>query len=198
MFVGGGSGALYPVDDERQIAICSDVRVGDLYEELLSDPIEGRYVLDDNRVRIKFSGEDAFEVVKGGDLALQGHYLVHLRTIKLNPHSPGVDPDGEYYAIFKQSGNPEVRVELGNITPGVEFPLEVMVLLDNKGGDSWFAVFCDKWGADPVVFEAYQAPIDGKRWLYTETVCGMDGALVEFRTYAGTQAIAKSVDSEQK
>lgn len=180
---GSSAGGLPPVDNAREIATFT-IPNETLFSEHTSDLKQSGDLLTEGlTAKLKLAGIAHLPAMREGELQLQRLYTVRLRSIFLSKTNEKVVDNGKYYAVISQTGNEDVKVDLGSIPVNITFPLEKLILFKNYGGESRIRVFRDKWGKDPVVFEGYQAPTDGKRWVFMGEIRGSEINMPSIMTF---------------
>lgn len=173
--VGGSASFSLPIENSRELAMFSIPPGESLFTEHKAEISEGTGILKETEIAtLSLTGRLPLPTAEDGTLQLQHRYTIRLRSIRLSRSKSGVVDGGKYYAIIQQAGNPDIRIDLGVIPAGITFPLEHLVLLANRGGDSRIRVYRNKFGKDPLVFEGYQAQTDGTKWLWTKEVKSLD------------------------
>ena len=163
----------------------------ELFATQTSEPQpEGNALLRDLSATLALQGGVRHDQCKQYGLDLQKPYVIRVKSIRLSSANEDVVEDGKYYLELSQTGLKEsLRFDLGNIPCDTDWPLEILVVARNRGGEGQIKIYRDKllW-RDPVIFEAKQGRTDGRSWLFIGDVTDDFGSTVSFETFSADRA----------
>lgn len=186
----GATAGFIPVENARVVATFSVGPGQELFATQTSEPQpEGNALLRDLSATLTLQGGVRHDQCKQYGLDLQKPYVIRVKSLRLSSANEDVVEDGKYYLELSQTGLKEsLRFDLGNIPCDTDWPLEILVVARNRGGEGQIKIYRDKWWRDPVVFEAKQGRTDGRSWLFIGDVTDDFGSTVSFETFSADRA----------
>lgn len=185
-FVGGaGASQAVPVEGARLVAsFAAPIEKFGLNGELVKDIESTDDLLLNGKAKLQMHGYKRTDVVAEGGLKLQKNYLVRLRSVKLSSTHKKFKEGADYYMEVGLLGEKKpLKIDLGKLTGDTEVPMESLLVLKNEGGESYVRIKRNKWGPDPVVFEARQGATQGTSWVFMHELRDDNGSQVVFDTF---------------